>query len=70
MNVLYICVTFFNFHQMAALIKIKCSVPPHSVGDVHQAGGHLEVLSKNRALAGDPLKMAMQSFTLNTCHMR
>lgn len=36
--------TFGNFHQAAALIKIKSSVPSHSAGDVHQAGRHLEIL--------------------------
>lgn len=36
------CGAFGNFHQIATLIKIKCSVPFHAEGDVHQAGGHLE----------------------------
>jgi len=40
----YECVMLFRFHQLAALIKMKRSVPLHSIGNVHQTGGHLEVL--------------------------
>lgn len=59
---------------MVALIK--CFAPPALRDSVRQAGGHLEVcLAKNSPPppptthnAEDPLDVAKQSFTLNTCH--